>query len=144
MLRMWSLTALLLMVIALLGLWLTGSLLSPSPIVIAVQCAAIALMGWARVTFGLRSMHPGANPTAGGLVTKGPYHFIRHPIYTAGCLFGWAGMLAHWSLPAALWGALLFAGALIRMLCEERLVAETYPAYREYARTTKRMIPYVF
>jgi protein-S-isoprenylcysteine O-methyltransferase Ste14 len=144
MLRNLSLTALLLMALALVGLLLNDSLLSASPIVIAVQGAAVALMAWARVTFGLRSMHAGADPTAGGLVTTGPYHFIRHPIYTAACLFGWAGVVAHWSLTAALCGALLFAGALVRMLCEERLVAETYPAYREYARVTKRMIPYVF
>jgi protein-S-isoprenylcysteine O-methyltransferase Ste14 len=144
MLRNLSITALLLMALALVGLLLNDSLLSASPIVIAVQCAAVALMAWARVTFGLRSMHAGADPTAGGLVTTGPYHFIRHPIYTAACLFGWAGAVAHWSLTAALCGALLFAGALVRMLCEERLVAETYPAYREYARVTKRMIPYFF
>jgi protein-S-isoprenylcysteine O-methyltransferase Ste14 len=41
----------------------------------------------ARVTFGRRSFHAAANPTAGGLVTTGPYRLIRHPIYTAACLF---------------------------------------------------------
>ena len=69
---------------------------------------------------------------------------MRHPIYTAACLFGWAGMLANWSLVAAVFGSLLFAGALGRMLCEERLVTERYPAYRQYAEVTKRMLPYVF
>jgi len=142
--RIASVVGLLLMILALLGLLLSDSLFSRSPVVIAVQCAAVALMVWARLTFGVRSMHAAANPTAGGLVTTGPYHFIRHPIYTAGCLIGWAGMVAHWSPTSAMYGVLLFAGALIRMLCEERLVAETYPAYRDYARVTKRMIPYVF
>jgi protein-S-isoprenylcysteine O-methyltransferase Ste14 len=144
MLRIASLAGLLLMILALVGLYLSDSLLSRSPVVIAVQCAAIALMVWARLTFGMRSMHAAANPTAGGLVTTGPYHYIRHPIYTAGCLIGWAGVAAHWSATSAALGVLLFVGALIRMLCEERLVAETYPAYRDYARVTKRMIPYVF
>jgi protein-S-isoprenylcysteine O-methyltransferase Ste14 len=41
-------------------------------------------------------------------------------------------------------GVLLLAGAWIRMLCEERLVAQQYPAYVEYAKATKRMIPFVF
>jgi protein-S-isoprenylcysteine O-methyltransferase Ste14 len=144
MLRIASLVGLLLMVLALVGLLLSDSLLSRSPVVIAVQCAALALMVWARLTFGVRSMHAAANPTAGGLVTTGPYHFIRHPIYTAACLVGWAGMAAHWSPTSAMYGVLLFAGALIRMLCEERLVAEAFPAYRDYARVTKRMLPYVF
>jgi protein-S-isoprenylcysteine O-methyltransferase Ste14 len=35
-------------------------------------------------------------------------------------------------------------GAIVRMLCEERLVVERYPEYREYARTTSRMVPFVF
>jgi Putative protein-S-isoprenylcysteine methyltransferase len=79
-----------------------------------------------------------------GLVTGGPYRFIRHPIYTAACLFGWAGMLGNWSWRAGLFGALLFLGALGRMLCEERLVTEQYPEYRQYAKSTKRMVPGVF
>jgi protein-S-isoprenylcysteine O-methyltransferase Ste14 len=132
------------MVVAMVGLLLTHSLFSQSPLVIAVQCVAAALMLWARATFGLRSMHAGADPTAGGLVTSGPYHFIRHPIYTAVCLFGGAAIASHWSLRSALFAVLLFAGTAIRMLCEERLVTATYPEYREYARVTRRMLPGVF
>ena len=139
-----SMGALLFMVLALVGLFLLNALFSPSPIAIGVQTAAVALMVWARVTFGRRSFHAAADPTPGGLVTSGPYRFIRHPIYTAACLFGWAGVFANWSLVSALLGALLFAGALGRMLCEERLVAVLYPEYREYALTTKRMVPYIF
>ncbi len=30
------------------------------------------------------------------------------------------------------------------MLCEERLVAEMYPGYRDYAKVTKRMLPFAF
>jgi protein-S-isoprenylcysteine O-methyltransferase Ste14 len=139
-----SLFGLLLMMCGLLGLYLGHSLFSPSPVVIAVQCAAVGLMAWARATLGRRSFHASADPTAGGLVTAGPYRFIRHPIYTAACLFGCAGVLGNWSARSALLGGLLFAGALVRMLCEEHLVRGWYPEYREYARTTKRMVPYVF
>lgn len=70
--------------------------------------------------------------------------FFANPIYTAACLFGWAGVLANWSLSAAIFGTFLFAGAIGRMLCEERLVTEMYPAYRDYAEVTKRMLPYAF
>ena len=127
-----------------LGLLATRSLFAGSPAGIVVQVAAVALMVWARMTFGLRSFHAAANPTAGGLVTTGPYRFIRHPIYTAVCLFGWAGVLSNWSALAAGFGVLLLAGSIGRMLCEERLVVQMYPEYRQYARTTKRMVPYVF
>jgi len=144
MLKAVSIGALLLMMVALVGLWVTHSLFSPSPFAIAAQCAAVALMIWARLTFGGRSFHAAANPTAGGLVTTGPYRYIRHPIYTAACLFGWTGVVANWSALSAALGILLFIGALGRMLCEERLVAERYPEYRQYASVTKRMVPYLF
>ena len=139
-----SLLGLLLMAVALLGLLSIKSLLASSPMGISIQVAAFCLMIWARVTFGRRSFHGAATPTPGGLVTSGPYRFIRHPIYTAACLFGWAGVLSNWSLSAGALGILLLVGALIRMLCEERLVTEAYPEYRQYARTTKRMVPYLF
>jgi protein-S-isoprenylcysteine O-methyltransferase Ste14 len=144
MLKPLSLVSLAAMVIALLGLYMSDSLFSPSPAVIVVQCLAAVLMLWARITFGGRSFHAAANPTSGGLVTSGPYRFIRHPIYTAACAFGWAGSLHSGSVPALLLGLLLFGGAVGRMLCEERLVAAMYPEYRAYAKATKRMIPYVF
>jgi protein-S-isoprenylcysteine O-methyltransferase Ste14 len=96
------------------------------------------------VTFGRRSYHPAANPTAGGLVTTGPYRFIRHPIYTAVCLFVSAGAAAHLSLITILLCAVVWGGAIARMFCEERLVALRYPEYRQYAVSTARMIPFVF
>jgi len=144
MLKTLSLLGLLVMVAALVGLYATGNLFSSQPLVIAFQAAAGLLMIWARVTFGRRSFHAAANPTAGGLVTSGPYRYIRHPIYTAVCLFGWAGVAAHRSAAGVALGVVLLAGGLMRMLSEERLVAERYPEYGEYAKRTKRMIPFVF
>jgi protein-S-isoprenylcysteine O-methyltransferase Ste14 len=143
-LKLLSILGLLLMVAALLGLFVTQSLFSRSPVVIAVQAAAAALMIWARVTFGRRSFHAAANPTEGGLVTTGPYQFVRHPIYTAVCLFACAGALAHPSLTSLGLALVVFLGALGRMLPEERLVVQRYPEYAEYAARTRRMLPFVF
>ena len=144
MLRNISLAALLLMALALIGLLFRGAFFSLHPIALIAEVAALALMAWARLTFGQRSFHAPADPSSGGLVTTGPYHFIRHPIYTAACLFGWSGVLANWSSINVLLGVLLICGAVGRMLCEERLISEIYPEYPAYARTTKRMVPYIF
>jgi protein-S-isoprenylcysteine O-methyltransferase Ste14 len=132
------------MAIAMAGLVIRGVFFSTQPLVILAEVTAAALMVWARLTFGRRSFHAAANPTAGRLVTTGPYRYIRHPIYTAICLFAWPGILAHWSLINVLLGVLLLAGAISRMLCEEQMLANIYPEYREYARVTKRMAPYIF
>ena len=133
-----------LMVAGLLGLIATDSLFSSSPVVIGFQAVAAALMLWARITFGWRSFHAPANPTAGGLVTTGPYRFMRHPIYTSVVIFCFAGALAHASLLATGLAFVILVGALIRMLLEERLLLARYPGYADYAARTKRMLPYVF
>jgi protein-S-isoprenylcysteine O-methyltransferase Ste14 len=41
-------------------------------------------------------------------------------------------------------GVLLLIGALIRVFAEERLLIDRYPGYRNYAKGTKRMVPYLF
>lgn len=133
-----------LMVAGLAGLILMESVFSRSPVVIALQGAAAALMIWARLTFGRRSFHATADPTAGDLVTNGPYRFIRHPIYTAVCVFVLAGVAAHPSIAAYALAGLVVIGAIGRILAEEPLLRAMYPAYADYSNRTSRMIPFVF
>jgi protein-S-isoprenylcysteine O-methyltransferase Ste14 len=139
-----SLAAFLIAVLALGWLALHFQILGTGPVTIGLQVLAILLMIWARITFGLRSFHAAANPTEGGLVTTGPYHLMRHPIYAAVLLFAWAGIAAHLSWQTALFGLVITGGIVIRMLAEERLVVRQYPEYVEYARRTRRVLPWVF
>ena len=128
-------------VAALLGM---RALLGTRPFGLIAQGIAFALMVAARVTFGLRSFHAGANPTEGGLVTHGPYRWMRHPIYAAILVFVWSGALSHASMPAIVAAAIATAATAVRIGGEERLVAERYPEYVDYAARTKRLIPFVF
>ena len=132
------------MIGGLVGLLATRTLLSSSLIVISLQAVAVLLFLWARITFGRRSYHVVADPTAGGLVTGGPYRYIRHPIYAGICLFTSAGVSAHWSWSAGLCGGIVLVSAVIRIFCEESLVTARYPEYAQYSATTWRMIPYVY
>ena len=137
-------TAYLAMLACLIALLFMRSLFSRSWFVIALQAAALLLFFWARITFGRRSFHLPANPTEGGLVTSGPYRYIRHPIYTAMALFVGAGAAAHLSWKTALAFGFVLGGALVRIYCEETLVSLRYPEYKEYASTTARMVPHIF
>ena len=132
------------MVGGMVGLIARRSLLCLTPVLAANQLMAVALMVWARITFGWRSYHFAANPTEGGLVTWGPYRYIRHPIYTSVCWFVGAAFIGHWSGWNAALGALAVLGALVRIFCEEALIPTRYPEYKEYAARTWRMIPWIF
>ena len=132
-----------LLVLAMVGLFYTHSLFGHGPVSIALQAVAVLLMIWARVTFGLRSFHFEANPTEGGLVTTGPYRLMRHPIYAAVLLFLWTGVAANASPLGVALGLAATAMLALRILFEERLVRRRYPEYDDYARRTKRVIPFI-
>jgi protein-S-isoprenylcysteine O-methyltransferase Ste14 len=137
-----SVAAVALMVAGIGSLFLRHELFARSFPGIALQAAAVCLMIWARMVFGRRSFHAAANPT-GGLVTTGPYRFVRHPIYSAVTYFAWAGALDHHTWLAVLGAGLITGGAVIRMLAEERLLTGMYPEYDEYRRRTARVVPFV-
>ncbi len=101
-----SLVALVVLSACVLWLYSIHSIFGAGPVTIAIQVVAALLMIWARLTFGIRSFHATANPTAGGLVRSGPYKYIRHPIYAAVLYFVWAGIGAHLSLASAAAGLL--------------------------------------
>ncbi len=138
-----SIVAWIALTLALVVLLLQGSLFAAGWAAVAVQILAVLLMLWARATFGWRSFHAAANPTEGGLVTSGPYHFVRHPIYSAVLAFIWAGVVSHFSPLNALLGLLGTGGLVVRALAEERLVARRYADYAAYAARTKRFIPFI-
>ena len=120
-----------------------GAFFGNGPVSIGLQVLGFALVVWARITFGFRSFHLAANPTPGGLVTKGPYSYIRNPIYAGAWLIIWTGVAVHWSTVNAALGGVVAVTLLIRIACEERLLHQAYPDYAEYSRKTARLIPFV-
>lgn len=132
------------LVACIIGLYLNNyAIFGAGPITITIQVIAALLMLWARLTFGMRSFHGTANPTAGGLVTTGPYKYIRHPIYAAILYFFWAGIAAHLSAVTVTVGLLATALTAVRIVAEEKLLVTMYPEYGAYARVTKRVVPFV-
>ncbi len=138
-----SRVATLVLVGAVLGLYFQHDLFTRRPFPLALQVAAAVLMLWARLTFGLRSFHVAANPTEGGLVTHGPYRFVRHPIYASILLFIWTGVAVHPSAFSVSMGALASLAIAVRIGSEERMVFERYPEYAAYAAHTRRIVPFI-
>ncbi len=131
------------MVAGLVWLVARGEIFGRSSPAITIQALSAALMIAARLTFGARSFHAAANPTAGGLVTTGPYRWLRHPIYAAILYFIWSTAVDHGSAPAVIAALLVTLGAGVRMYAEETFLTSVYPDYPAYRARTARVIPFV-
>jgi len=142
-----SLVAVVVLAASVVTLLARHTLFAKSPVGLAFQALAVGLMVWARFTFGMRSFHAAANPTAGGLVTAGPYRYWRHPIYAAILLFVWSGVLGQGVMPTlTVIGLALLATftTAVRIHSEEQLLLASMPGYAEYAARTKRLLPFLF
>jgi protein-S-isoprenylcysteine O-methyltransferase Ste14 len=135
---------LLFVVAAIAVLGVTGNLFSSSPLVIAVQVAAVLLNVWARTSFQSGTFRVTAAPGAASLITRGPYRFIRHPMYSAALVFIWAGVASHLSILTLAIGITVTGVCIGRVIVEERLLRAKYPEYLDYSRITKALIPFVF
>jgi protein-S-isoprenylcysteine O-methyltransferase Ste14 len=85
----------------------------------------------------------GVLPEARGLVTRGPYRLVRHPLY-----LGEFGTCAGFVIAAPsgrnVAVALVFAAAQgTRMILEERALALEFPEYAAYRQRTPRLLPRV-
>jgi protein-S-isoprenylcysteine O-methyltransferase Ste14 len=83
-------------------------------------------------------------PEVRRLVTGGPYRLVRHPLYAAEILAAIAFVIVNpGALPVAILAPFI-ATQLLRSRFEERLLTEAYPEYVDYARHTRRLIPFVW
>jgi protein-S-isoprenylcysteine O-methyltransferase Ste14 len=83
----------------------------------------------------------GVLPEARGLVTRGPYRLVRHPVYL-GEIAAMAGLTL--AAPAlshlAILAVFVFAQS-VRMGLEEAALTEAFPEYAAYAARTSRLLP---
>lgn len=142
-LKLISVIATAVLMAAAVALLMRRAVIGAGPVSLGIQLAGLLLVAWARVTFGVRSFHCAANPTRGPLITTGPYRYIRNPIYAAVLLVVGSGVPAHWSLTNAALALIVAVTLAVKIYCEEELLRPAYPEYQEYAKRTKRLVPFV-
>jgi protein-S-isoprenylcysteine O-methyltransferase Ste14 len=135
--------ALLFVIGAIVFLAATGNLFSSSVVVIAAQFLAFGIMIWARRSFPMKTFRVDATPSADTVIRRGPYRFIRHPMYSSALLFIWAAVLSHLSSWTVGIGVVVTIIGTLRIVFEERFLRDRYPEYAAYARVTKAVVPYV-
>ena len=99
---------------------------------------------WARVNIGRNWGTPMMRKDEPELVTSGPYHLVRHPIYSGILLaaFGTAvGLSWWWLIVVGLAGVYFLYSATV----EERYLTQQFPdTYPVYQHSTKMLVPFIF
>jgi protein-S-isoprenylcysteine O-methyltransferase Ste14 len=98
---------------------------------------------WARAHIGRNWGAPMTQKDEPELVTSGPYHLVRHPIYS-GIVVGGVGTAVAlswtWLIAAVLAGVYFLYSATV----EERYLTEHFPdTYPAYKRSTKMFVPFI-
>jgi protein-S-isoprenylcysteine O-methyltransferase Ste14 len=98
---------------------------------------------WARRHIGRNWGTPMTQKSEPELVTSGPYHLVRHPIYS-GILAAGIGTAAalswQWLIAVALAGVYFLYSATV----EERYMTDRFPDdYPVYKRSTKMLVPFI-
>jgi len=78
------------------------------------------------------------------LITDGVYKYIRHPMYFSVIVSMLGVLFLKFSFLEMVLYILLVTNMVIKMLYEESLWHCDRDEYKEYAKSTKRLIPYVF
>jgi protein-S-isoprenylcysteine O-methyltransferase Ste14 len=116
--------------------WLAG-------VGLAMFVLGLALAVWARRYLGRNWGMPMSRKNDPELVTTGPYHTVRHPIYS-GLILAMAGtaiaVSLYWLAATVVLGAYFVYSATV----EEHNMAASFPdTYPDYKRHTKMLIPFL-
>ena len=111
----------------------------------ALVAAGAALGVWAVTANRPGNFNIRPEPKSGGhLVQTGPYRYIRHPMYSA-LMLAMLGLCTGYATPWR-WAALVALAILlvVKAGLEETAMAARHADYAEYARSTRRFVPFVW
>ncbi len=110
-----------------------------------VLCVAgLAICLWARFTLGRNWSVIVTLKGGHELITRGPYAWVRHPIYTGLLTMFVATLLVLGHVAGIIAVPLVFASLWIKLRYEEKLMLQKFPAeYAAYQQRVKRIIPFV-
>ena len=106
---------------------------------------SVLLVLWSITTMRKSKLRILPEPSGGAtLITSGPYHFVRHPMYTS-ILLGTSGLLInHFNWMRLGFFIALAADLIIKLTWEEKMLLRKFGPYKNYMANTSRLFPFIF
>lgn len=109
-----------------------------------IGIAGTAILLWARTTLGRNWSGAVTLKEDHELIQRGPYAYVRHPIYGGMLLLGLAVAIHYATLGGFVLLAVCCVGFAMKMREEELLMVEHFPErYRAYRARVKAIVPHV-
>ena len=110
-----------------------------------MPCSApLRLALWARRTIGGNWSSVVTLKQDHELIERGPYRFVRHPIYSGFLLMAVGTAILHARAGEFVFCGFLLLGLWFKLRAEEDLLTRHFPdSYPQYRRRVKALIPYV-
>jgi len=124
---------------------ITGPIFSDNKLLLAVEFLGLALGSWAVFVMGIGNFNVTPDPLKSSrLVTRGPYRFIRHPMYLALLLVTLPLVATKFSvLRLAIW-LVLFIDLVVKLNYEEGILMTRLEGYRDYKQRSYHLIPFIY
>lgn len=111
---------------------------------LVLTAAGLGIAIWARVHLGANWSGHVTVKEGHELIVSGPYALVRHPIYTGLSLAFLGTAIAIGEARAILALAVAVGSFWYKLQIEERVMLETFgPAYEDYRRKTKALVPFI-
>lgn len=110
---------------------------------VPIGCIALGLLVWAHIALGRNFSGTVLVRAEHHLITRGPYRYVRHPMYTALYLLAFALFLLSANGVLTMLGFGYLTGVIATRLSQEEqyLVDAFGEPYRAYMRSTGRFLP---
>ena len=131
--------------LCILMIFITGDLLPLSFIAIVILVLAIFLGLWSLWTIFIKKFRITNKISSDSrIVAKGPYKFIRHPLYSSLLLILLTIVLNHFSFIRLILWLILLTVMFAKLMYEERSIIKRNTDYLIYKRGTKRLLPFIY